>query len=60
MSAEARKFAEAVQVPAPPGAPHSVPVPGTEQQDRTAVYRHWRFKDGIMKTVDPNVKLKLP
>ncbi|TKX27494.1 AMP-binding enzyme-1 [Elsinoe australis] len=56
MSAEARKFAEAVQVPAPPGAPHSVPVPGTEQQDRTAVYRHWRFKDGIMKTVDPNVQ----
>ena len=38
-----------------PGAPYSVAVPGTEQQGRSAVYRHFRFQNGILKSLDPNV-----
>ncbi|KYG45326.1 hypothetical protein M433DRAFT_144077 [Acidomyces richmondensis BFW] len=42
--------------PPPPGAPYSVPVPGTEKQGRTPVYRHWRRKDeGVVTTLDPAV-----
>ena len=38
-----------------PGAPYSVAVPGTEKQGRSAVYRHFRFQNGILKSLDPNV-----
>jgi long-chain acyl-CoA synthetase len=27
------------------GQPYSVPIPGTQTADRTAIYRHWRFTD---------------
>lgn len=39
----------------PPGQPHSAPVPGTEREGRTAVYRHWRFVDGCLESLDPTV-----
>ncbi len=39
----------------PHGAPYSLPVPDSEQAGRSAIYRHWRFKDGILKSLDPNV-----
>nr|POF11488.1 long chain acyl-coa synthetase 7, peroxisomal [Quercus suber] len=42
-----------IVVPPPPGAPYSVPVPGSEKQGRSAVYRHWRQKDGPLETLDP-------
>ncbi|KAK4692992.1 hypothetical protein P7C71_g4315, partial [Lecanoromycetidae sp. Uapishka_2] len=42
--------------PPPAGAPYSVPVPGTAQPGRSATYRHWRFRDGILKSLDPNVR----
>lgn len=41
--------------PPPAGGPYSVIVPGTEQPGRTATYRHWRFRDGLLKSLDPNV-----
>ena len=41
--------------PPPAGGPYSVTVPGTEQPGRSAIYRHWRFRDGLLKTLDPNV-----
>jgi len=44
-----------LQVPPPPGAPYSVPVVGTVVSGRTAVYRHWRQKDGVLHTLDPAV-----
>lgn len=40
----------------PHGAPYSVTVPGSQQPGRSAVYRHWRFKDGPLKSLDPNVR----
>ena len=41
--------------PPPAGGPYSVTVPGTEQPGRSATYRHWRFRDGLLKSLDPNV-----
>lgn len=42
--------------PPPAGSPYSVTLPGTEQPGRSATYRHWRFKDGLLKSLDPNVR----
>lgn len=40
--------------PPPPGSPYGVPVPGSEKEGRSAVYRHWRFRDGpLLSTFDP-------
>ncbi|KAI9836206.1 MAG: hypothetical protein M1819_001543 [Sarea resinae] len=42
---------------APPlGEPYSVPIPGSEQQGRSRVYRHWKFADKeLLTTLDPTV-----
>lgn len=42
--------------PPPPGAPHSVPLAGTEQKGRSAIYRHWRRTEGLLHTLDPDVR----
>ena len=47
--------ARELQVPPEPGKPYSVPVPGSERTGRTAVYRHYRFPDEPLLTLDPNV-----
>ncbi len=49
------EVAKDYHTPPPAGAPYSVPVIGSEQPGRSAVYRHWRFRDGVLKTLDPNV-----
>lgn len=42
--------------PPPTGSPYSVPIPGSEREDRSAVYRHWRFRDGpVLLSYDPEV-----
>ena len=41
--------------PPPVGSPYSVPLPGSELEGRTQVYRHWRFQVDLMKTLDANV-----
>ncbi|RKF59210.1 Long chain acyl-CoA synthetase 7, peroxisomal [Golovinomyces cichoracearum] len=42
---------------APPnGSPFSLPIPGSEKEDRTPIYRHWRFLDKpLLKTMDPKI-----
>ncbi|KAF2084733.1 acetyl-CoA synthetase-like protein [Saccharata proteae CBS 121410] len=40
----------------PPGQPHSVPVPGSQKEGRSAVYRHWRFRDELLRTLDPSCR----
>jgi hypothetical protein len=48
--------AAAIRVPPPVGSPYGVALPGTEEPDRTPIYRHWRFKDsGLLETLDPKV-----
>ncbi|KAF4123728.1 long-chain acyl-CoA synthetase, partial [Geosmithia morbida] len=43
--------------PPPPGHPHGLPIPGSERPNRTAVYRHWRFRDQpLLTTFDPEVQ----
>lgn len=47
----ARQIYEAPSV----GAAYALPLPDSEQPGRSAVYRHWRFQNGLLKSVDPNV-----
>lgn len=48
---------EEITTPPPPGAPYAVPLPGTEREGRTAVYRHWRFTDKpLLQTFDPAIR----
>lgn len=43
--------------PPPPGHPYGVPLPGTEREGRSPIYRHWRQGDEpLMTTIDPTVK----
>ncbi|KUJ09196.1 long-chain-fatty-acid-CoA ligase/ protein binding protein [Mollisia scopiformis] len=47
---------KALRVPPPPGTPYSLPIPGSEKEGRTPVYRHWRFVDSpLLQTVDPKI-----
>lgn len=49
--------AEKHRPPPPPGAPHSVALPGSKIEGRSEVYRHWRFTDGLLSRLDPAVYL---
>lgn len=45
-----------LSTPPPAGSPYSLPVPGTERENRTAAYRHWRIQNGpLMATIDPDI-----
>ena len=42
--------------PPPKGQPYSVPIPGSQIEGRSAVYRNWRFVDKpLLETLDPAV-----
>lgn len=48
---------KALKVPPPPGSPYSLPIPNSAVENRTPIYRHWRFIDGpLLQTVDPAVQ----
>lgn len=54
---EVKAWLAKTAVPPPPGSPYAVPLPGTEREGRSAVYRHWRFTDGpLLDTYDPAVR----
>ncbi|KAI0154362.1 AMP-binding enzyme [Xylariaceae sp. FL1272] len=43
-----------ISTPPPPGSPYAVPIPGSEREGRSAVYRHWRFHDKpLLTTYNP-------
>lgn len=42
--------------PPPPGSPYGVPLPGSEREGRSAVYRHHKCKDNLVSTFQPNVQ----
>jgi long-chain acyl-CoA synthetase len=48
------KAAELKQAPPKRGA-YSVPIAGTEQPDRTPVYRAWNSQKELLVTLDPQV-----
>ena len=47
----AKEFA----APPPVGSPHSVPLPNSKKPGRSAVYRHWRAQDALLKSLDPDI-----
>ncbi|KAI0025767.1 acetyl-CoA synthetase-like protein [Xylariomycetidae sp. FL0641] len=49
---DARVQAQIKQIatPPPPGSPYGVPIPGTEREGRSPIYRHWRFADQPLLT----------
>jgi len=42
--------------PPPKGQAHAVPVPNSAQQDRSPIYRHWRIANGLVESLDPDVR----
>ncbi|CAK7223625.1 medium-chain fatty acid-CoA ligase faa2 [Sporothrix curviconia] len=45
-----------ISPPPPPGAPFAVPVPNSATPNRSAVYRHWRFRDSpLLETLESDV-----
>ncbi len=43
--------------PPPPGSPYSLPIPRSERDGRSAVYRHWRFVDRpLLQTSSPDIR----
>jgi long-chain acyl-CoA synthetase len=50
------ELANALRAPPAPGSPYSLPIPGTEREGRSAIYRHWRFVDRpLLRTLDPKI-----
>lgn len=46
----------ALRAAPPAGAPYSLPIPGSQREGRTSVYRHWRFVDEpLLQTIDPEI-----
>ncbi|KAF2711177.1 long-chain-fatty-acid-CoA ligase/ protein binding protein [Pleomassaria siparia CBS 279.74] len=40
----------------PKGSPYSLPIPGSQSEGKSAIYRHWRFVDGpLLETLDPAI-----
>lgn len=35
--------------------PQGIPIPGSEREGRSAVYRHWQSQDQLLETLDPSV-----
>lgn len=53
----AAQYQELLETTPPPGSPYSLPVPGSEKEGRSAVYRHWRFQnEPLLVTLDPAVR----
>lgn len=47
---------KAIKTPPPPGSPYSLPIPGSEREGRSAIYRHWRFVNSpLLETLDPKI-----
>ncbi|KAL5611940.1 hypothetical protein BROUX41_000493 [Berkeleyomyces rouxiae] len=41
----------------PPGQPHGVAIPGSERENRSAVYRHWRLREtGLLETYNADLR----
>jgi long-chain acyl-CoA synthetase len=54
---DADAYAKDLHSAPPPGTPYSVPIPNSEREGRSAVYRHYRFVDQpLLETLDPNVR----
>ena len=50
-----QKAADYAKAP-PKNQPYSVPLKNSQKPGRTSVYRHWRQRDGLLETIDPNAR----
>lgn len=45
-----------LSIPPPVGSPYSLPIPGSEKDNRTPIYRHWRYVNKpLLRTLDPKI-----
>ncbi|KAI5863411.1 acetyl-CoA synthetase-like protein [Durotheca rogersii] len=50
-------YIKQLSTPPPAGSPYALPVPGTERENRTPVYRHWQFLDKpLLETYVPEIR----
>ncbi|KAI1751182.1 AMP-binding enzyme [Xylaria castorea] len=55
--AQIQAYIQEIASPPPPGSPYAGPIPGTEREGRTPIYRHWRFQDKpLLATYDPETR----
>lgn len=54
--AQVAAYIKDIAAPPPPGSPYAVPIPGTEREGRTPIYRHWRFQDNLLATYSPETR----
>ncbi|RMZ77273.1 hypothetical protein DV738_g4504, partial [Chaetothyriales sp. CBS 135597] len=47
---------EEYNIAPPKGVPYSIALPGTGRDDRTPIYRHWKFTKELLVTLDPAVR----
>jgi len=46
-----------LKTPPPAGSPYAVPLPNTEREGRSPIYRHWRYQDKpLLETFDPAIR----
>ena len=48
--------ANELRPPPKQGEPYNIPIPGSQKEGRSFVYRHWRFGDGLLESLDPSVR----
>ncbi|KAH8594575.1 hypothetical protein B0O99DRAFT_687796 [Bisporella sp. PMI_857] len=54
---DADAYAKYLHAAPVPGTPYSLPIPNSEREGYTAIYRHFRFVDQpLLKTLDPNIR----
>jgi long-chain acyl-CoA synthetase len=58
LSSQPLHLQKAIEYRAPPpkGNAYSLPLASSTLPDRTPIYRHWRFVDGLLTTLDPAVQ----
>lgn len=45
-----------IMTPPPPGSPYGLPLPNSATETRSAIYRHWRFRDQpLLSTFEPEL-----
>ncbi|KAI1632615.1 AMP-binding enzyme [Biscogniauxia mediterranea] len=54
---EAAAHIKYISTPPPGNSPYAVPIPGTQREGRTHIYRHWRFQDRpLLDTYSPEIR----
>jgi long-chain acyl-CoA synthetase len=56
-SPEVNALIQKMKSPPPPGSPYGVPIPGSQKENRTPVYRQWRYRDSpMLENLEPSLQ----